>query len=144
MSASRTRGLVVMTSPLQGEARWFDPGRVHLSFSSCVSCQIIITDTRLNYISIECFKYSYQILDDTSTITVGSPENSSFILRDPTVWIILRFLRQRWRFYCLGGSFGPHSRLSVSPSCRHKRLCFFVHQVQRISHKNGVVPVYLY
>lgn len=45
VSPLRTRGLVVMTSPLQGEGRWFDPGRVH-HFSPFICKPGIISDNR--------------------------------------------------------------------------------------------------
>ena len=86
VSPLRTRGLVVMTSPLQGEGRWFDPGRVH-HFSSIhlqisvlfpIKGRIIYPSNLLNTHSRYWMIHPQQLWE--------TRRNSSFIPPGPTVW----------------------------------------------------------
>ena len=135
VSPLRTRGLVVMTSPLQGEGRWFDPGRVH-HFSSIhlqisvlfpIKGRIIYPSNLLNTHSRYWMIHPQQLWE--------TRRNSSFIPPGPTVWTYLHSLlllsktlaivRQSWKRRGMRAWIVVRflERLSVeSPRC----LCFFI------------------
>ena len=83
----RTRGLVVMTSPLQGEGRRFNPGRVHSFLHQRCLDLYIVHRQYCNFArlcrrfrpSVHGYKYWRVILDDMSKYLWETREDSSFI-----------------------------------------------------------------